>query len=152
MEKDHEVDLTKFLSKFSSTGTKVYVRITDDWGTQRDQTYTIYLANLLITTTVDELFGITSNNFDYVCRVGGSQGVINRVLTYSIFKDSLEIYSNSYELADNESGNILKTLDLTTIPHGDYTLYVSMTGEIGGLTLNSNTLVHKVLRYQESIG
>ena len=152
MEKDHEIELTKFLDKFSSTGTKVYVRVTDDWGTQRDQTYTIYLANLLITTTTDELFGVTSNSFDYICRVGGSQGVINRILTYSVYKNDLEIESNSYELADNESGNILKTLDFSSVPHGDYTLYVSMSGEIGGLTLNSNTLIHKVLRYQDSIG
>jgi hypothetical protein len=90
---------------------------------------------------------------DYKCVVGGSNTLDSRTIRYELYSTGvMPIYTTEQVLEKNQTGSITKTLDLSTIAHGDYTLRVRLLGVVSGVTIESNELVHKIVRYREDVG
>lgn len=152
LEKVYNVDISNQLSSLGQTATKIYVRVTDKYGSQRSLLYYVSIASLQVATTENDLFAVTGNTYDYVCTVGGSSGLETRTIKYALYNaQDINVYTAQKELEANESGRITKTLDLSSVSHGDYTLKVYIVGTISGVEIMSNTLTHKVLRYDEAV-
>jgi hypothetical protein len=49
------------------------------------------------------------------------------------------------------STTITKSLKLSELAHGEYTLKVQASASVGGTTIYSNILTHKLLRYDEEV-
>lgn len=150
-----EVDITNQLSKFNTISNKeVYLRVTDKYGTQRSNKsgpYRVKLANLQLTTTVAELFSVATDEFDYVCRIGGGAGFESRELVYTFYNEQgIEVFKETKELTSSETSST-KTINLASVEHGTYDLKVQLTGIISGAKVESNILSHKVLRYKDSV-
>ena len=153
LEKPYYVDISKQLDKISSKGTKIYLKVIDKYGASRSIFYTVSIASLQLTTSQPELFGVTSNTFDYRCTVGGSLDLESRIIHYDLYDENDEnIYSTTYELESNQIGTITRTINLNSVGHGSYTLKVKIVGIVSGTNIVSNELVHKLLRYQSIIG
>lgn len=153
LEKPYYVNIASQLSNISSRGTKVYLRVTDKYGSTRSVNYSVYIASLQLTTTQPTLFGITDNILDYRCVIGGSTNLDSRAIEYELYDaNDRKVFSTTQELESNQIGSISKKIDISTVTHGDYTLKVRMVGVVSGTTITSNELVHKVLRYQEAVG
>lgn len=150
-----EVDITSQLSKFNTyTEKAVYLRVTDKYGTQRSNKaspYKVKLANLQITTTMADLFSVATDSFDYVCKLSSGAGFDTRTITYTLYNEQdISVYVQEKELTSSETSTT-KTIDLSDIQHGTYTLKVQLTGTIGTAKVESNILTHKLLRYQDSV-
>ena len=153
LEKPYYVDISKQLNKISSKGTKIYLKVIDKYGASRSIFYTVSIASLQLTTSQSELFGVTSDTFDYRCTVGGSLDLESRIIHYDLYDENGEnIYSTTYELESNQIGTITRTINLSSVGHGSYTLKVKIAGIVSGTDIVSNELVHKLLRYQSIIG
>lgn len=154
MEKPYYVDIGKHLSNISTKGTRVYIRVTDKYGSTRYTYYTVFIASLQLAANVNPLFDVSTDTFDYACTVGGSLDLNSRTVRYELFSEDsvMPIYTEEYELEATQTGRITKTLNLSTVGHGDYTLKVQIIGVVNNVEIYSNELVHKVLRYRESVG
>ena len=153
LEKPYYVDIVKQLPNISQRGTKVYLRVTDKYGSTRSINYTVSIASLQLNTSQAKLFGVTENSFDYRCTVGGSLDLDNRTIKYELYDENdISIYSTDYQLESNQTGTVTRTIDLSTVAHGSYTLRVKMVGSVSGTEITSNELTHKLLRYQEVVG
>lgn len=153
MEVAYEIDIIKEIATIES-GKKIYVRVTDKYGGTRSLTYTINIVSLSLTTTQNELFSVTGDSTSYICSVGGTRdNSLIRTLHYDLQNESgSTIYSETKVLENNEASNIYKTINLTTVPHGAYTLKVYFIGIIAGVEIRSNELIHKLLRYRADVG
>ena len=153
LESAYYISVLNQLNKISTQGTRVYMRVTDKYGTTRSHYYYVYIASLELVAKEPELFDVSEDSYDYLCTVGGSLGLSSRTLIYELYTDSAikPIYSTELELEATQLGTITKTLDLLSVPHGDYTLKVQITGMINGVTIFSNILTHKILRYREEV-
>lgn len=151
LEKTYSINLIKYLGQMSAAGTKVYVRVSDKYGSSRSLGYTVYVPSLQLTSNQELLFGISEDKFDYTCSVGGTKGLEGRIITYKI-KDinNIETTLGSYELSATET-NVTKSLDLSKVVHGEYTLSVQLHAQVGGTTIRSNELIHKMLRYDTEV-
>jgi hypothetical protein len=70
------------------------------------------------------LFGVSEEKFDYSCSIGGTKGIEGRVITYKIRdKNNNETILGNYELSATDT-SITKSLDLSKVTHGEYTLSV----------------------------
>lgn len=153
--KTFEIDITNQLTKFNTISNKeVYIRVTDKYGVQRSNKaspYKVKLANLQLTTTVADLFSVATDNFDYVCRIGGGAGFDSRELVYVLYNEQgIEVFKETKELTSSETSST-KTINLSSVEHGTYILEVQLVGVISGATVESNILTHKILRYRESV-
>lgn len=153
MESPYYISILNYLSKISTQGTRIYLRVTDKYGSTRYHYYFVYIASLELVPKEPELFGIDTDSFDYRCTVGGSLGLNRRTIRYELYGESSikPVYSVELELEATQIGTITKTLDFSTVPHGDYTLKVQIVGIINGVTIFSNILTHKILRYREDV-
>lgn len=154
MEKPYYVDIVKHLSKISTKGTRVYIRVTDKYGSTRYTYYTVFIASLQLAPVEKELFDVDSDTFDYRCSVGGSLDLDSRIIKYELYSDSalMPIYTTEYELSGTQIGQVSKNLNLASVGHGAYTLKVQMVGVVNNVEIYSNELVHKILVYRESVG
>jgi hypothetical protein len=102
LETPYYVNIANQLSKISSRGTKVYLRVADKYGSTREINYTVTIASLQLTTNQAKLFGVNGNNFDYRCDVGGSLDLERRAIVYEMYNENnILVYSNEYELEAN---------------------------------------------------
>lgn len=150
MEKAKTIDLIDQKSKFSDISKKVYLRVTDKYGATRSTSYNITLAKLEIESLEEPMLQVRETSFTYQCKVGGSPGVGDRVVEYHFYDSTgVEIteYYQYYILEDNQFGAISKVLSSASITHGSYELRVVLTGIVNGVKIESETLVHKLIRY-----
>ena len=154
MEKPYYVNIAKFLSSISTKGTRIYLRATDKYGSTRFIFYNVTIASLQLAELEDPLLAVTSSSIDYKCTVGGSLELDSRIIRYELYAslDSDPVYDAELELTATQSGQTTKTIDLSGVGHGDYTLKVQLIGTIGVATISSNILTHKILRFDESVG
>lgn len=154
MEKPYYIDIVKYLSKISTKGTRVYIRVTDKYGSTRYTYYTVFIASLQLAAIEEELFDVDEDTFDYRCSVGGSLDLDSRIIKYELYSDSalMPIYTTEYELSGTQIGQVSKNLNLASVGHGAYTLKVQMVGIVNNVEIYSNELVHKILVYRESVG
>ena len=154
MEKPYYVDIVKHLSKISTKGTRVYIRVTDKYGSTRYTYYTVSIASLQLAPIEADLFDVDTDTFDYRCTVGGSLDLESRIIKYELYSDDalMPIYTAEYELSGTQIGQVSKNLNLASVGHGAYTLKVQMVGVVNNVEIFSNELTHKILRYRESVG
>lgn len=154
MEKPYYVDIAKFLSSVSTKGTRIYLRATDKYGSTRFIFYNVTIASLQLAELEDSLLAVTSTSIDYKCTVGGSLELDSRIIKYELYAslDADPVYETELVLTATQSGQTTKTIDLSSVGHGDYTLKVQMIGTIGVATISSNILTHKILRFDENVG
>lgn len=154
MEKPYYIDIVKYLSKISTKGTRVYIRVTDKYGSTRYTYYTVFIASLQLAPIEAELFDVDTDTFDYRCTVGGSLDLESRIIKYELYSDDalMPIYTTEYELSGTQIGQVSKNLNLASVGHGAYTLKVQMVGVVNNVEIFSNELTHKILRYRESVG
>ena len=154
LEKPYYVDISKFLSNISTKGTRIYLRVTDKYGSSRFIFYNVTIASLQLAELENALLAVTESSIDYKCRVGGSLELDSRIIKYELYAslDADPVYETELELTATQSGQTTKTIDLSSVGHGDYTLKVQMIGTIGIATISSNILTHKILRYDENVG
>ena len=153
LEKPYYISIFDQLDQISTTGTKIYMRVTDKYGSTREIYFTVTIASLQLASSEPPLFGVMSNTYDYECVVGGSNTLDSRTIRYELYSTGvMPIYTTEQVLEKNQTGSITKTLDLSTIAHGDYTLRVRLLGVVSGVTIESNELVHKIVRYREDVG
>jgi urease accessory protein UreE len=153
LDTGHNINIASYLSKISDSGTRLYLKITDKYGTERSLSYTIYAITLKLTTNEKELIGITdSDKFDYTCNVGAN-GIEGRIINYKFYNSNNELVETlTTELSTSDINNLFKTLSLSSLSHGVYTLKVQMTAEVGNIPLTSNELVHKILKFDTDNG
>ena len=153
METVYNIPITNQLSALNQSGTKIYVRVRDKFGTEKSLYFTTYLASLKIDTTHKQLFGVSTNNFDYRCQIGGTAGLEDRKLIYTFYDENGHQKDEIIQpLEPNQMGTVTKTLNLSKLNHGVYKMVVCMQGSIGTTSLKSNEIIHKVLIYNEQIG
>ena len=154
MEKPYYIDIAKHLSKISTKGTRVYIRVTDKYGSTRYTYYTVFIASLQLAPIEADLFDVDTDTFDYRCTVGGSLDLESRIIKYELYSDDalMPIYTAEYELSGTQIGQVSKNLNLASVGHGAYTLKVQMVGVVNNVEIYSNELTHKILRYRESVG
>jgi hypothetical protein len=149
MGTEYNLNIANHLSKISAGGSKIYVRITDKYGTTRTIIYTVYIASLQLASPVEKLFSVTEDTFDYFCSIGGSKDFTSRIIKFDIYDENnvLRDDTNRYELGATDSG-ATKTINLSKLSHGVYILKVKVEGVINGVTIQSNEISHKILRHQ----
>lgn len=153
LESAYYISVLNQLDKISTQGTRVYMRVTDKYGSTRSHYYFVYIASLELVAKEPELFGVSEDSYDYLCTIGGSLGLSSRTIVYELYEESAikPVYSTEFELEATQIGTITKTLNLSTVPHGDYTLKVQILGVINGVSISSNILTHKILRYRDDV-
>jgi hypothetical protein len=82
-------------------------------------------------------------------------GITSKQIDYFVYsEDNLNkpILEETKELAVTDEDEIQHILDFSFIPHGTYVLKVTSTAKAaGGVTLISNTLIHKIINFKEEI-
>lgn len=102
LEKPYYINIASQLSNINSRGTKVYLRVTDKYGSTRSVNYSVYIASLQLTTTQPTLFGITDNILDYRCVIGGSTNLDSRAIEYELYDaNDRKVFSTTQELESN---------------------------------------------------
>lgn len=156
LEIPREINLAPYLNQFSEYAKILWMRVTDKYGIERTQFYTISLANLKITSTQAALFDVHTDvdngQFDYTCNISGTSGLTNKKLTYSVIdKENIRKEIGTYELNDTQQ-SATKALSVAELDHGSYTLVVQATGYIGGNLIPSNELTYKLIVYNPDYG
>ena len=155
LETNYELDLIDRKNDFNEYGKKVWVRITDKYGTVRSSSITIYIATLELTTKEDNILQAKTSELSYTCTTNGTNGITNKKIEYHFYdKENIELveFYQYLEMDDSESGSKTKLLQVGNIPHGSYELKVVLTGTISGTLIESNELVHKLVCYDELVG
>ena len=95
-----------------------------------------------------------SNDYIYDCNINGGTALNDRKVIYSFYTESnLTTPIKTIEYLTTTVGNVKKTLDLKGLTHGTYVLKVQAVGNISGnVTVKSNILTHKLLKYDETDG
>jgi hypothetical protein len=151
------IDLTSRLNLFSTSKKTVILKVQDKYGEERSiDKYSIQLVELLLedlTSTPDILHSLTSS-LQYVCKISGGRNLKNRKITYTLFRESnLSAVVDKSEASSSNDEDVTKNLDLTKCSHGIYVLTAQASGTIdGGGTVYSNTLTHKVIRFDSGVG
>lgn len=153
MQKTYNIDLVKYLSKFDpNTATPVTVIIRDSQGIQRSLTYKIYSITLTLTKASADLLALT-NDSDLTFVSSISQASLSqKKINYRFFtaNSDIPVYEMSTNLQDNDSGEISITFGddvRNALSHGEYELQIYANGYKNGSYVESNTLIHKILRY-----
>ena len=151
---DIEVSLYKYRHLFGSSKTTVTIYVYDLYEQERSSSITVQIVELGLAKIREELLVSRNNNYSYACKIsGGLSGVEDRQITYSIYnQDNLfkPVYQYSKETSDEDE--IQTLLDLSSLLHGVYVLKVQASARLIGTNkfLYSNTLTHKIAKYDET--
>ena len=152
LETKYSINLIKYL-KDMGEGTKIYVRALDSFGMESGAlSYSIEIVRLSISTDQDYLFGVSTNSFDYVCSIGGTAS-LDKTLVFELEDVNGKKSKLLESPVESSTTEITKTLDLSSVEHGEYTLrvYTEATAT-GNIQVKSNILIHKMLRYDSKVG
>jgi hypothetical protein len=61
-------------------------------------------------------------------------------------------YYQYRKLDDNENGDIVKDIAVGNIPHGSYEMRVVFVGKVSGISIESNEIIYKLIRYDSTVG
>ena len=155
MGKLYMVDLINFKDQFSSAAKKVYFRAVDRYNVTRSTYYDVSLAELKIKSAENKIIQVKGNSFSYSCSIDGNPGVTDRIIEYRFYDENGAEIPDYYQfdnIESNESSSV-KNINVSGISHGSYEMRVTLKGKIGGVTtIESNTIAHKVIRYNSLIG
>lgn len=156
LETAYVINLAPYLNQFNEYAKLLWIRVTDKYGNERTQYYTISLASLKLMSNHNSLFDVYENinngNFDYTCSISGTTGITNRIIYYKVYNsENVEKELGFYEL-NNTQTNATKTLGTTELEHGSYTFTVQAIGYIGGNKISSNILSYKLVKYDPDYG
>ena len=154
LERLYTIDLIKQKDQFSGVAKRVYVRITDKYGVQRSTYYDIIIAVLQIQTVEPVIIQAKDNIFTFSCNIEGNAGIVDRVIEYRFYDKTGNEITNYYQYSNVEINetNIVKTIDVSNMQHGDYEMRVALRGRVGGAnTIYSNVLTRKIVKYDLAI-
>ena len=150
---ENNIDLREYMHLFDSTNKTVTISVQDLYGSERNTTFTIQIVTLSLTPSMSNLLSATTTTLDYTCKLAGAtSGVSNKQIVYTFYhEDNLTeaVVSTTTELAITEEGSVTTKLNINSLPHGVYEMHVQANAYIAssGVTLESNTLIHKVARF-----
>jgi hypothetical protein len=103
LETTYVINLAPYLNQFNEYAKLLWIRVTDKYGNERTQYYTISLASLKLMSNHNSLFDVYENinngNFDYTCSISGTTGITNRVIYYKVYNsENVEKELGFYEL------------------------------------------------------
>lgn len=154
---NHIIDLSSCLDKFSTSKKTVILKVQDKYGEERSiSNYSIQLVELVLEdlkSTPDMLYSLNTS-LEYICKISGGRTLKNRKITYSLYREgNLTSVIDKSEATSNADEDVTKNIDLSKCSHGTYILKAQASGNIdGGGTVYSNTLTHKVVRFDSSVG
>ena len=150
---EHSIDIFDYKHLFNSNKTTVTVYVYDMYGTERSTSITVQIVDLELRKTKDDLIASYSNTYTYSCQlIGATSGVTDKKIVYTLYNENnVKVSEQTKELAAAEEDEIQFGLNLTTLPHGVYTLTVQASAQIAGTltVLPSNTLTHKIAKFEE---
>lgn len=151
------VDLTSCLHLFSTSKKTIILKVQDKYGEERSiDKYSIQLVELLLSdleSTPDILYSL-EDSLQYVSTISGGRSLKNRKITYTLTRENnTSSVIDKTEATSTADENVTKNIDLSKCSHGTYILTAQASGTIdGGGTVYSNTLTHKVIRYDSTVG
>lgn len=152
LDVDYVIDLAPYLDQFNlQETTPITVVVKDKYNNTRSFTYYIYIAVLSLTQVSDSLFIIqndSSDNIDFICNIEGDS--LDKKLIKYIFQkegDEKPLEPMIKTIPSNVNGDQPIRFNPDDLEHGVYTLTVYAEGYAGGSLIQSNTIIHKVLRY-----
>lgn len=152
MEEPIEIDLIRYLDKFNSSGsTTIYVHAYDKYETSRYKKFTTYVVTLQIATNHPVMLSSISDNSYYIS-LSGSTALSDYTMHFDFYNDNGDLIypPQEFPIEKNSIGSTIPCpLNLSTLPHGAYTMKVYFTGKAGINTITSNTLTHKMICYKE---
>lgn len=154
LEEKYEINLAPYFDRMSTTsGTKIYVHVTDKYGTARYVTFTIFVIELQITTNEPIMLSETGNSYEYRLTPGGSTSLSSYEAIFEFYNndnDIIEDYTCSVPIEKNQlNSQIPCPIDLSEVAHGAYTLKVYIQGISGNVKIPSNVFTHKLIRFVE---
>ena len=61
LDEPQYVDIVDYFAQMNPRGTRVYLRITDKYGTMRSHYYTVYIVKMQMTTNEDDLLNVVND-------------------------------------------------------------------------------------------
>ncbi len=159
MSKVHPIDLARYLHNFNEYGKKIILRVEDKYGVGREISYTIYTINLQISSSHSKLFSVLTDSFNHTSVVSGGTQLADgdvKIVNYEIFNEdnlNIPVLKVSQELSSNQN-EVTKNINISDLSHGIYVMKVTVSIYLNssGETITSNSLIYKVLKYDENIG
>lgn len=156
----HSIDLYKYINLFGAIASTVYINVTDKYGIVRNKKFTIQVVNLSLTAERDKIIKSNENSYTYQCKVGGARtGINNKKLIFNIYDENntnvpIMPTIEDDSIANNYVGSWSSTLDLSGLEHGTYVLEVQASANIenSGITIPSNVLKHKIIKFSSENG
>lgn len=154
-ERIHTIDLIKYKYLFGSAPKTVYVNVTDAFGTTRSKKFAIQIVELSLKQQEEIIIHSNNDSRIYSCEVGGTvSGLEEKKIIVSFYSDNENktlITTQTFELANNFTGNKQIELNLSELNHGVYNIEVQATARLTGssIILPSNILTHKLIRQAE---
>lgn len=155
LDTDYLIDLAPYLERFDlQKTTPITVVVKDKYNNTRSFTYYIYIAVLSLEQVSDALFTIyndSEDNVDFVCNIAGD-ALDEKVIKYIFQKEGDEkaLEPMIKSIPSNVNGDQPMRFNPDDLEHGVYTLTVYAEGYSGGSLISSNTIIHKVLRYNSN--
>jgi hypothetical protein len=152
---DYEIDLVDYASNFSTVAQKSFTLLVQDkFGEERSMTFKVQLVELSVGKTQADMFYADSSTYTYDCNVNGGTTLSGRKVIYTFYNENnllSPVKTIEYETTIN--GNVKNPLNLSGLSHGAYVLKVQATGSIGGgVRVESNTLTHKMVYFDNNAG
>jgi hypothetical protein len=152
---DYSISLYSSLKDFEiQNTTPITLIVRDTYNNERSYTFYIYIAKLNLIKSFDDIFIIKDEimeniNFEYIL---DGDILDEKTVTYYFYKEGEEGASPKTivtHLASDAFGPQYMTFDpINDLPeYGNYNLAIEAKGKVGGNTITSNRITHKVLRY-----
>ena len=161
LDTEYTIDLRKYeegWSKFAlQKTTPITLELWDKYDNVRSFTFYIYIAVLSLEMVSNPLFIIYNepdDNIDFVCNIEGD-ALDKKVIKYVFHKEGADnpLTPIIKEIPSSVNGDQPMKFNPDGLDgHGVYTLSVYAEGYAGGSLITSNTLIHKVLRYDRDEG
>ena len=160
LDSDYTIDLRNYeegWSKFAlQKTTPITLELWDKYDNIRSFTFYVYIAVLSLEMVSNPLFIIynkVDDNTDFVCNIEGD-ALDKKVIKYVFHKEGADnpLTPILKEIPSSVNGDQPMKFDPNNLEHGVYTLSVYAEGYAGGSLITSNTLTHKVLRYDDQEG
>lgn len=149
MNKKHTIDLINYKNLFNASSKDVTIKVTDKYGTEREDIFSVQVINLQLVTTNDELRQVTGA-LGYVYTLDGARSLISPKIVYEFYNEtSTETPVKAIEKDAEVGSNKRHELTLSDLDSGAYTMKVYGKGEVAGSTLQSNTLIHTIVLFKE---
>lgn len=153
------IDLIEYKKLFNSNSTSGTIYVQDLYGNEKSTSFSIRIVDLSLTQLQEDLLASLSPTYDYFCNLSGAtKRVTEKQIVFTFYNENNMttpvIPAQIRTLNVSEEGKCTTTLDLSNLQHGSYVLKVDASAKILGstATIHSNTLVHKIAKFDAANG